>query len=107
MTQQMPFDLAPRSAPYQRNSATSKAAALRAEPSASTKRGLLLAFLRGLGAKGATDEEMQCLVPMNPNTQRPRRVELVQGSWIVNSGRTRYTIGGDDAVVWVASEFAG
>lgn len=107
MTQQLSFDLAPRTVPYQRNSSTSKAAALRAEPLASTKRGELLAFLRGREAKGATDEEMQCLVPMNPNTQRPRRVELVQGAWIVNSGRTRKTLGGDDAVVWVASEFAG
>ena len=31
-------------------------------------------------------------------------VELVQGQHIVNSGRTRQTLAGDEAVVWVASE---
>jgi hypothetical protein len=49
---------------------------------------------------------MQSSLPMNPNTQRPRRVELVQGLWVVDSGRTRKTMGGDEAVVWVATEFA-
>ena len=53
------FDFEPRSAPYQRHSATSKAAALSAEPQAGTKRAILLAFLRGRGLTGATDEEMQ------------------------------------------------
>lgn len=96
------FDFEPRSAPYQRHSATSKAAALSAEPQAGTKRAILLAFLRGRGLTGATDEEMQANVPMNANTQRPRRVELVQGHFIEDSKRTRATIGGDQAVVWVA-----
>ena len=91
-------------APYQRHSATSKAAALSAEPTAGTKRAILLAFIRGRGITGATDEEMQLDVPMNPNTQRPRRVELVQGGWIRDSKRTRATAGGDQAVVWVAKE---
>ena len=105
--QQLGFDLSPRATPYQSHSATSKAAALSAEPSSGTKRGLLLAFLRGRGATGATDEEMQFLVPMNPNTQRPRRVELVQGGFIEDSHRTRPTLGGDDAVVWVCREYLG
>ena len=96
------FDVEPRSAQYQRHSATSKAAALSAEPQAGTKRAILLAFLRGRGLTGATDEEMQANVPMNANTQRPRRVELVQGHFIEDSKRTRATIGGDQAVVWVA-----
>jgi hypothetical protein len=100
------FDFTPRSAPFQRHSSTSKAAALSAEPMAGTKRAILLGFLRGRGAAGATDEEMQTTVPMNPNTQRPRRVELVQGTFVVDSGRTRKTAGGDEAVVWVACEFS-
>lgn len=94
-------------APFQRHSATSKAAALSAEPTAGTKRAIALAFLRGRGLVGATDEEMQELIPLTPNTQRPRRVELVKGKFVVDSGRTRKTRGGDDAVVWLAAEFAG
>lgn len=101
----MSFDFSPRAAPFQRHSATSRSAALSAEPAAGTKRALLLAFLRGRGLAGATDEEMQTVVPMNANTQRPRRVELVQGHFIQDSKRTRATVGGDQAVVWVAKEF--
>jgi hypothetical protein len=93
-------------APYQRHSATSKAAALSAEPTAGTKRAVALAFLRGRGAAGATDEEMQEHIPLGANTQRPRLVELVKGHFVVDSGRTRRTRGGDEAVVWVAIEFA-
>jgi hypothetical protein len=105
MNTQLSFDLEPRRAPFQKHSSTSRSAALSAEPSAGTKRGMLLAFLRGRGPDGATDEEMQSTVPMNPNTQRPRRVELVQGGFITDSGRTRKTVGGDEAVVWTAKEF--
>lgn len=98
---QLAFDLTPRRSVYQPNSPTSKAAALRVEPSTGTKRWILLVYLRGCGPTGATDEEMQRHAPMNANTQRPRRVELVK-----DSGHTRKTLGGDDAVVWVAVEFA-
>lgn len=85
---------------YQPHSKTSKDAALRALPRVGTKRSILLEFLRGRGLVGATDEEMQTMVPMAANTQRPRRVELAQGLHIKDSGRTRKTISGDDAVVW-------
>ena len=102
----MPFDFSPRAEPFQRHSATSRSAALSAEPQAGTKRAILLAFLRGRGLAGATDEEMQIVVPMNANTQRPRCVELVLGRFVANSKRTRPTAGGDQAVVWVAREFS-
>lgn len=88
-------------APYQRHSATSKAAAIGIEPKAGTKRAQVLDFLRD-HPEGATDEEMQQCIPMSPNTQRPRRVELLTAKLIKDSGRTRKTVGGDDAVVWVA-----
>ncbi len=91
--------------PYQANSATSKAAALSAEPTAGTKRAILLSFLRGRGAEGATDEEMQLTLPMAQNTQSPRRGELVKGLFVIDSGKTRKTVGGDDATVWIAKEF--
>jgi hypothetical protein len=37
---------------------------------------------------------------MNPSTQRPRRVELVEGGWVEDSGERRPTRSGMDAVVW-------
>lgn len=103
---QMSLVLEPRPAPWQKHSPTSRAAAMAAEPMAGTKRAILLAFLRGRGDLGATDEEMQACVPMSANTQRPRRVELVEGRHIKNSGRTRTTGSGVEAVVWIAREFA-
>jgi hypothetical protein len=52
---------------------------------------------------GLTDEELQDQLDLPPNTQRPRRVELVQGGWVEDSGRRRITITGTPAVVWVPS----
>lgn len=103
---QLSLVLEPRPAPWQKHSPTSRAAAMAAEPLAGTKRAILLAFLRGRGDLGATDEEMQACVPMSPNTQRPRRVELVEGRHIQNSGRTRKTGAGVDAVVWIVKGLA-
>lgn len=105
MTQQLSLDLSTRPVAYQAHSKTSKAAGVSVAPKAGTKRGILLEFLRGRGKAGATDEEMQSMVPMVANTQRPRRVELVQGQHVRDSGRTRKTCSGDDAVVWCATEF--
>jgi hypothetical protein len=90
---------------FQRHFTTSRASAVAAEPNLASGRGLLLAFLRDSGTYGATDEEMQRLVPMGSNTQRPRRVELVAGYLVVNSGRNRTTKNGHPAVVWMAREF--
>lgn len=101
------MDFTPAPAPYQRHSRTSAAAAQNIEPKTGTKRALVLAFLRGRGAAGATDEEMQQQIPMGANTQRPRRVELVAGRLIEDSGMERNTLGGDPAVVWVAVEHGG
>ena len=56
-------------------------------------------FLRTCGAFGATDEEMQLALGMNPSTQRPRRIELVRRGLVVEAG-TRKTVSGRMAVVW-------
>lgn len=52
--------------------------------------------------RGATDEELQDLLQMNPNTERPRRVELVRMGLVRDSGLTRTTRSGRKATVWVA-----
>ena len=49
---------------------------------------------------GSTDEEMQAALGMPGNTQRPRRVRLVEIGKIVDSGVTRKTQSGRAAVVW-------
>ncbi len=52
---------------------------------------------------GATDEQMQVNLALNPNTQRPRRVELVAMGRVVDSGEIRLTRSGTKAVVWKAT----
>ncbi|VTU38403.1 hypothetical protein H4CHR_04416 [Variovorax sp. PBS-H4] len=99
--QQLTLDHNP---PHQRHSRTSRKAAEAFVPKAPTKRALVLAYLKRCGRAGATDEEMQRGIPMGANTQRPRRVELCTDRLIVDSGRTRLTGGGDEAVVWVVNE---
>ena len=56
----------------------------------------------GTSIPKSTDEEIQRELPMSANTQRPRRVELVDARLIRDSGRRRATLGGAMAVVWEA-----
>jgi hypothetical protein len=58
----------------------------------------ILWYLRTYG--GRTDEEMQKRIPMRENTQRPRRRELQLWGLVVDSGTTRATGSGRQAVVW-------
>lgn len=82
---------------------TQRAAAVMAYPASGTQRAKVLDFIDSSGEYGATDEEIQVFLGMNPSTQRPRRVELVEGGWIEDSGRRRKTRSRRDAVVWVRS----
>jgi len=91
-----------RQPPCQRHSPTSRAAADAIEPSAHTLRAAVLRYLRGQGSRGATDEEITLALDLNPSTARPRRIELQQAGWVYDSGHTRQTRSGRDAVVWVA-----
>lgn len=90
----------PASAPFVRDSVTSLEAAKAIEPRAGTLRAKVLAFLRERGSHGATDEEMQDRLGMNPSTQRPRRVELAAAGLIVDCS-CRKTRSGRNAVVWM------
>lgn len=91
--------------PYQRHSATSRAAAERIEPTAGTSRARVLDQIRSWGRIGMTDEQIQANTGMNANTVRPRRVELVRSGLVVDSGRTLNTLSGSPAVLWIAAEF--
>jgi len=93
----------PPTLPYQPHSDTSRDAAESCRESAETMRSKVLAFIRLLGAFGATDEGICTALGMNPSTARPRRVELVERGLVMSSGRTRETQSGRRATVWIAS----
>ena len=84
--------------PAQAHSPTSVAAADAIMECADTKRVAVWGFIQGM--KGATDEEIQHALGMNPSTERPRRIELVRMGLVVDSGETRKTASGRSAVVW-------
>jgi site-specific DNA-methyltransferase (adenine-specific) len=90
-----------KSLPRQAHSDTSTAAAKSMKGGkANSARKRVLHFLRA--SAGATDEEMQDALSMNPSTQRPRRIELVEQGKAHDSGRRRKTKSGSKAVVWTA-----
>jgi hypothetical protein len=80
--------------------ATSRAAALRILPRTGTQRWNILMTIK---TRPRTDEELAGLLRMSLNSVRPRRGELVDGEWIEDSGETRQTAAGNDAVVWKLS----
>jgi hypothetical protein len=88
--------------PYQRHSDTSKAAAESAKLTAREMRARVLEYLRSKFPDGATDDEMQQSLGLNPSSQRPRRIEGVKLGLIRDSKMRRPTLSGRPAVVWVA-----
>jgi transcription initiation factor IIE alpha subunit len=87
---------------FQRRSSTSLAAAVAALPNAGTARRRVYECIAD-SANGATDDEIQVRLNMNPSTQRPRRVELVDAKLIRDSSVRRRTRGGREAVVWMVA----
>ncbi len=87
--------------PFQLHSEESREAAELIEPDAASLRGVVLAHIRQCGETGATDDEMQIALKMNPSTQRPRRIELWEADLIEKSGHTRPTKSGRNAAVWI------
>lgn len=88
--------------PYQQHSETSRRAAKQAKAKAPTEREKVLAYFRKQGERGATDDECQQALGMDPSTQRPRRVELWRARLVVGTPVTRPTRSGRAAQVWVA-----
>jgi hypothetical protein len=89
--------------PHQRHSETSLEAAEGARKRINRLQQEVLGFVAAAGPEGATDDEMQIGLRMNPSTQRPRRVELVQKGFIMDSERRRPTRTGRRAVVWITA----
>ena len=103
MTQPSLFDVVEREKlpPHQRHSVTSKCAAVAIASDSATLRESVRRHLVWCGITGATDEEIQNALGMNPSTQRPRRIELVKRGVVVDSGTTRKTTSGRSATVWI------
>lgn len=94
-------------APHQTHSNTSAQAAAKIRPSAGTLRQQVFDYLESCGAHGATDEEMQRALGMNPSTQRPRRIELMEDyETVFRAGVKRETTSGRKAEVWVVRAYA-
>lgn len=93
----------PPPAPYQRHSETSRAAALDIMPKAGTLRRRVLDSIIAAGKHGRTDDEIQAFERMDPSTQRPRRIELVEAGLVKDSGQKRMTRSRKPATVWVAA----
>lgn len=93
-----------RPAPYQRPSATSKAAAEAVKPHSASYRGIVLAFIRAKGSAGATNEEIAAGTLLQIQTVCPRVVELREARLITDSGTTRPTQSGRQAKCWIACE---
>ena len=92
---------APERLKYVVGSETSQRAAEQLEGRASkTLRARVYRFLLGC-QDGATDERIQLRLDMNPSTERPRRIELVEAGLVKDSGRKLPTQSGRMAVVWV------
>lgn len=83
--------------------ATSVAAAERVKPKSGTQRWRVLRVVVDAGEEGVTDEEVQDRIGLPLNTVRPRRLELVEGGYVIDSGDTRPTAGGSQAIVWLAT----
>jgi hypothetical protein len=87
-------------APPAQNTDTSRAAAKAIQPCAQTLRWQVLGAIKRSLEYGCTDEEIQTQLGMAGSTERPRRTELVSAGLVVDSGLTRPTASGRQAIVW-------
>lgn len=89
---------------FQSHSDTSAAAARGYAPRAPHARKRVYDAI--VHSTGLTDDELQVRLRMNPSTERPRRIELQNAGCVEDSGRTRKTRSGMQAVVWIATGVA-
>jgi len=95
-----PLPLFAARAPSVNGSPTSAAAADSLTPATlNAMQRRVYEFLKWRGDTGATDEEIQIELEMNPSTQRPRRVELARKGLVVECG-SRRTTSGRMAGIW-------
>lgn len=84
--------------PYVRGRQTSYRAAQRIRSKSERLRSLILGFLKEHGP--ATDEEIQEALNIGPDTERPRRRELVKRCLVIDSKEKGITAAGNPAIKW-------
>lgn len=83
---------------------TSRLALLKARPKIGTQRDRILKYVIACLDYGATDDEISADLCIPANSVRPRRVELVEGGWIHDSGKLRKNGFGNSCIVWVRTQ---
>lgn len=86
--------------PASQPSPTSEEAAARIAPEVTGLRRKVYEYIRARGR--VTDEDICIALSMNPSTERPRRVELIQAGLIRDSGSVSLTRARRRAVLWEA-----
>lgn len=81
---------------------TQEQAALRIKYALSGLRQTVLRAIQDATDRGTTDSELQTMLDMDGNTERPRRKELEMAGYIRDSGTTRLNRRGNQEIVWVA-----
>lgn len=89
--------------PAQRHSRTSRAAARSMRLHAGQVQRRILRALAEAGPRGLTDREIQDLVGLSGDTERPARIRLVEAGLVIDSGSTRPTASSRRAAVWAAA----
>ena len=89
--------------PPAQNKPTSISAAKHIRPNAGTIRAMVRNHIVLQGSYGATDQEIQHALGLSGDTERPRRIELWNAGFIIDSGLVRKTDSGLAAVVWRAA----
>lgn len=81
---------------------SSFAAARSVLPASGTQRRKVYDCIAGFGPVGATDDAIAVFTGLNPNSVRPRRVELAQAGLIYRTGDTRKNFNGNACDLWAA-----
>lgn len=84
---------------------TSQDAVKKARISSGSRRKMILDLIKRHREIGLCDHEIIELTGLSPNTARPTRISLMKDGFVVNSGRTRRTATGNNAIVWIADTF--
>jgi len=95
--------ITPIAPPCQAHSETSREAAESILESCNRLQKEVYEVILSRGEHGATDDEIQVALEMNPSTQRPRRIELDKKGLIRSTETKRKTRTGRKATVWVAA----
>lgn len=85
-------------APFQRHSETSKAAATAIAPKLGELHRKVWVAIHAAG--GLTDEDGIAATGLAASTYRPRRIELVAANYVEDSGHTKRTKADRPATVW-------